>query len=122
MIIKNVAADETLEKWDFVVESENADKENVDDMNRVATKDLKVIQKEIRDVMLQISATVSYLPLLDCICSFDVLIHTKADCDVPKEWSETKAVVIQNEQEVPFRSFSTGLHKLSTVVHYKLDL
>lgn len=72
--------------------------------------------------MLQISATVTYLPLLDCICSFDVLLHTNNDCDVPDEWSLTKPVVIQNVQDVPFRSFSTGLHKLDTAVHYKLDV
>lgn len=35
---------------------------------KTATKDLKQIQKEMRDVMRQITACVTFLPLLDCAC------------------------------------------------------
>lgn len=31
-------------------------------------KDLKLIQKEMRDVIRQITACVTFLPLLDCVC------------------------------------------------------
>lgn len=34
----------------------------------VGTKDIKVIQREIRDVMLQICSTITFLPFLDCLC------------------------------------------------------
>jgi len=34
----------------------------------VGNKDLKVIQREIRDVMLQICSTITFLPFLDCLC------------------------------------------------------
>jgi len=33
--------------------------------------------QEIRDVIRQITASVTFLPLLDCPCTFDVLIHTE---------------------------------------------
>ena len=39
-------------------------------------KDEKQIKQEIRDVIRQITASVTFLPLLDCVCSFDILIYT----------------------------------------------
>jgi len=122
MIITNVHNKEVLECWDFKVQNETKDVITQDPNNPVSNKELKRIQQEIRDVMRQISATVSYLPLLDCICSFDILIHTLKDCDVPEEWNETDAVFIQNSQAVQLKSFSTGLHKLDTIVNYKMSV
>lgn len=86
----------------------------------VSSKDLKKIQQEIRDVMLQVAATISYLPFLDCRCSFDVLVHAKTDCDVPDQWAEAEPISITNAQNVQLKSFSTNLHKMETVVSYKL--
>lgn len=121
MVITNAHTKEVLECWDFNVQCEPVNGENVDPNNSTSNKDLKRIQQEIGSVMRQISATVSYLPLLDCICSFDVLIHTVKDCEVPEKWNETNAVTIQNSQTVKLRSFSTGLHQVDTVVNYKLN-
>lgn len=90
----------------------NNGEENIDPNNPTSNKELKRIQQEIGSVMRQISATVSYLPLLDCICSFDILIHTIKDCELPEKWNETDAVSIQNSQTVKLRSFSTGLHQV----------
>lgn len=67
----------------------------------------------------RISGTVSFLPLLDCLCSFDILTYTVPDCGIPKEWDETQPVFIANSQEVQLRSFSTSLHKMDTIVSYK---
>ena len=39
-------------------------------------KDVAKIKQEIRDVIRQITASVTFLPLLDCLCTFDVLIYT----------------------------------------------
>lgn len=123
LIITNVHTKETLECWDFKVQTELEDATENTDPNAPVTsnKEVKRIQQEIGSVMRQISATVSYLPLLDCICSFDILIHTLKDCDVPDKWNEAEAVFIQNSQAVQLRSFSTGLHKVDTVVNYKMN-
>ncbi|XP_059614583.1 mitotic spindle assembly checkpoint protein MAD2A [Phlebotomus argentipes] len=122
MVITNAHTKETLECWDFKIEgdTENSVKEN--DKEATSTKDLKRIQSEIRDVMRQISATVSFLPLLDCVCSFDVLIYTLRDTEIPDQWNNTEGVFIQNAQAVQLKSFSTGLHKMTTVVNYKMNL
>ncbi|XP_070502850.1 mitotic spindle assembly checkpoint protein MAD2A [Chironomus tepperi] len=123
MVISNVNTKEVLECWDFRIDPERNDQNkdpNVDPNNPTSSKELKKIQAEIGAVMRQIAATVSYLPLLECICSFDLLIHTLKDCDIPDNWNETENVSIKNSQVVNLKSFSTGLHKLDTVVSYKM--
>ena len=58
-----------MERWDFKVQYEG-DKNGavIENGIEVGNKDLKDIQKEIRDVLRQISGTISFLPLLDCVC------------------------------------------------------
>ncbi|XP_034938405.1 mitotic spindle assembly checkpoint protein MAD2A [Chelonus insularis] len=123
LVISNVNTREVLEKWDFKVDyegklkSDDGSKASV--LPEVGTKDVQTIQKEIREVIRQITGTVSFLPLLDCPCSFDILTYTVPDCGIPQEWDETEPVFIANSQEVQLRSFSTSLHKMDTVVSYK---
>ncbi|XP_073838793.1 mitotic arrest deficient 2 [Musca autumnalis] len=121
MVITNAHTKEVLECWDFKMNAELGDGETVDPHKLTSSKELKRVQNEIRDVMRQISATVTYLPLLDCICTFDVMIHTLQTCDIPESWDETGPAFIQNAQAVQLRSFSTGLHKVDTVVNYKMS-
>lgn len=113
-----------MEKWDFKVEAENIDQNkdttNVDANNPTSSKELKKIQEEIRAVMRQIAATVSYLPLLECLCSFDLHLHTLKDCEIPDNWNETENATILNSQVVNLKSFSTGLQKIDTIVSYKM--
>ncbi|XP_075162294.1 mitotic arrest deficient 2 [Haematobia irritans] len=120
MVITNAHTKEVLECWDFKMNAELGDGDTADPQKLTSSKELKRIQNEIRDVMRQISATVTYLPLLDCICTFDVMIHTLQSCNIPESWDETGPAFIQNAQSVQLRSFSTGLHKVDTVVNYKM--
>jgi len=48
------------------------------------------------------------------------MIHTLQNTELPAKWDETGAIIIQNSQAVQLRSFSTGLHKVDTVVNYKM--
>lgn len=116
LIVTNVRTRETLERWDFKVEYEGDDNPNSD---KVSDKPISEIRKEIRDVVRQITASVTYLPLLDCLCSFDVQIYTKDNIELPDEWTESEPVNIKNAQSVKMRAFSTNLHKMETVVTYK---
>lgn len=120
MVITNSHTKEVLECWDFKMQAELGDSVTDDSTKLTSSKELKRIQNEIRDVMRQISATVSYLPLLDCICTFDIMLYTLQNCEIPEKWDESGAVFIQNAQAVQLRSFSTGLHKVDTVVNYKM--
>ena len=84
VILASVETKETLERWEFNVEyatddnKENTSKENTTgNFKNKTDKDEKKIKQEIREVIRQITASVTFLPLLDCICSFDVLIYTE---------------------------------------------
>ncbi|XP_058811514.1 mitotic spindle assembly checkpoint protein MAD2A [Topomyia yanbarensis] len=123
LVITMVHTKEVLERWDFKVHSEPTATGGgpvIDPSTAVSSKELKKIQAEIRDVMRQIAATVSYLPLLEYLCTFDVLIHTVKNCDLPEKWNETDEVQIQNAQTVQLKSFSTGLQKVETIVNYRM--
>lgn len=118
MVISNIATKEVMERWDFKLQYEGSGDLNPDS---VGNKELPKIQKEIRDVLRQICSTVSFLPLLDCPCAFDLQIYTVNEVDVPQEWAITAPSFIANSQELQLRSFSTSLHKMDTVVSYKTD-
>ena len=82
LIIKNISTKETMECWDFIVDYEKGTstlkkglsnpltsiENQCEKYPETGNKDLKEIQMEIRDVMLQICSTVTFLPLLDCLC------------------------------------------------------
>lgn len=53
--------------------------------------------------------------------TFDLLVYTIPDCEVPQEWAETQPCFIANAQEMPFRTFSTSLHRMETHVTYKVE-
>ncbi|XP_022903977.1 mitotic spindle assembly checkpoint protein MAD2A [Onthophagus taurus] len=116
LIITNVASLEVMERWDFNIEYDG-DQSQGD--KQVSDKPLKQIRNEIRDVLKQVASSVAYLPLLDCLCSFDIQIYTKDDVNLPQEWAETEAANIKNAQCVKMRSFSTNIHKVNTMVTYK---
>lgn len=118
LVIANVKTLEVMERWDFLVEYEGSASEEDEQSSE---KPLKQIKNEIRDVLKQIASSVAYLPLLDCLCSFDIQIYTKKDIDLPDQWGEAKAAHVNNAQSVRMRSFSTQIHKMDTMVTYKME-
>merc|ERR1712076_29150 len=123
MVLKSVESGEVLERWEFKIENETV--EGLDGTRKVvdeAVKDEKKIRSEIRDVIRQITASVTFLPLLDCLCSFDILIYTHSDAEVPLQWGESDPCYIANSEEVKLRSFSTAVHKVEAAVSYKAEL
>ncbi|BES93411.1 unnamed protein product [Nesidiocoris tenuis] len=122
LVITNIANKEVMERWDFKLQYEQSKDSKLDENGEpIGTKELKVIQNEIRDVLRQICSTVSFLPLLDCQCAFDLLLYTKQDIEVPEDWGETGPCYIANSEELQLRSFSTSLHRMNTVVSYKVE-
>ena len=47
-------------------------------------KSQKEITSEIQAIIRQITASVTFLPLLDEPCTFDLLVYTDNDVDVPQ--------------------------------------
>ncbi|KAL1610173.1 Mitotic spindle checkpoint component mad2 [Paraconiothyrium brasiliense] len=78
------------------------------------------IQAEIQSIFRQITASVTFLPMLDGNCTFNVLVYADADSEVPLEWGDSDAKEIQNGEKVQLRSFSTSNHRVDTLVSYRL--
>ncbi|KAJ9643473.1 Mitotic spindle checkpoint component mad2 [Coniosporium tulheliwenetii] len=78
------------------------------------------IQSEIQSIFRQITASVTFLPMLDGNCTFNVLVYADADSDVPIEWGDSDAKEIKNGEKVQLRSFSTSNHRVDTLVSYRL--
>lgn len=95
VVLKSVESQETLERWEFKIESE---KDADGELLEKAEKDEKKIKAEIRDVIRQITASVTFLPLLDCLCSFDILIYSHSDTEVPDQWGESDPCYIINSE------------------------
>ena len=74
---------------------------------------------EIQAIIRQITASVTFLPLLNEPCTFDMLVYTDKNINTPDQWEESDAKLVTNAQEVALRSLSTRLHKVDTVVAYK---
>lgn len=82
-------------------------------------KTLAEIQAEIRGIIKQITASVTFLPMLDEPCAFDLLVYTNKTAVVPKKWEDSDPCYILNSQEVKLRSFTTSFHKVESMVTYK---
>lgn len=84
-------------------------------------KELAEIQKGIRNVMRQVTATVTFLPLLDARCAFDLRIYLAKKAEVATGWVEETDTMIENPEKVQLRSFSTSIHRVNATVTYKAD-
>ncbi|XP_064439874.1 mitotic spindle assembly checkpoint protein MAD2A-like isoform X1 [Mirounga angustirostris] len=126
VVISNIESGEVLERWQFDIECDKTAKDD----SAPREKSQKAIQDEIRSVIRQITATVTFLPLLevsftpsfiryilntyyvpDAVLgtgiqlsqnqgSFDLLIHTDKDLVVPEKWEESGPQFITNSKEV----------------------
>lgn len=115
LVVSSVATGDPLERWTFNVECDRS----VTGDTTVASKPEKEIQAEIQAIIRQITASVTYLPMLDDACTFDLLVYTNSETAVPSLWEESDPRYIANSQEVRLRSFSTTIHKVDTMVSYK---
>lgn len=79
------------------------------------------VQQEIQSIFRQITASVTFLPMLDGNCTFNVLVYADQDSEVPLEWGDSDAKDIQDAEKVQLRSFSTNNHKVDTLVSYRYD-
>ncbi|KAG7379943.1 MAD2 mitotic arrest deficient-like 1 [Phytophthora pseudosyringae] len=113
LVITGIETQEVLERWAFEVHAENGTGESG------ASKPKKEIMSEIQAIIRQITASVSFLPLLEEQCAFDLLVYTDKNSEVPALWEESDPRYIKDSAEVRLRSFSTKVHKVDAMVAYK---
>ncbi|OAL02107.1 HORMA domain-containing protein [Phaeosphaeriaceae sp. SRC1lsM3a] len=134
VVITSKETGEHVERWQFDVQifgkstkskssKKSADNENAAPDRGNDAPDEKTeteIQAEIQSIFRQITASVTFLPMLDGNCTFNVLVYADADSEVPMEWGDSDAKEIQNGEKVQLRSFSTSNHRVDTLVSYRL--
>mmetsp|Transcript_26626 Transcript_26626/g.51919 ORF Transcript_26626/g.51919 Transcript_26626/m.51919 type:complete len:206 (-) Transcript_26626:97-714(-) len=118
VVITALETKEVLERWNFDIQTEAR---AVADPSMESEKSDKEIMGEIQAIIRQITASVTFLPLLQDACTFDLLIYTDNDVSVPQAWEESDPKYINNQQEVRLRSFSTTVHKVDALVAFKTD-
>lgn len=75
LAIKSIETDETLERWQFDIHTEDGPTSagaipGAPKPTRKANKTEKEVQGEIRDIMKQITSSVTFLPILDDECEW----------------------------------------------------
>ncbi|KAJ8660411.1 hypothetical protein O0I10_003869 [Lichtheimia ornata] len=129
LVIKSRETGHVLERWQFdvhvvqPVEPITATEENPEDMELVDNSVSESTQQQIRALMRQISASVTFLPELDQDdCTINILVHTDQDVNVPTTWGDSDPKLIEGGGEhVRLKSFSTSVHKISALVAYRID-
>lgn len=131
VVVSGVDSGDTLERWQFNValedDNQGGEENRKPNINSTATKNkntknnksIKEIHGEIQAIIRQITASVTFLPLLNEPCSFDLLVYTKKDAAVPTKWEDSDPCYIMNSQEVKLRSFTTSVHKVDSMVAYR---
>jgi len=124
VVVTGVDSGETLERWQFNVFVDEKGADENSSVNATAargkkSKSIKEIHNEIQAIIRQITASVTFLPLLNEPCSFDLLVYTNKTAVVPKKWEDSDPCYIMNSQEVKLRSFTTSVHKVESMVTYK---
>lgn len=82
------------------------------------TKSAKEVTQEIQAIMRQITASVTFLPLLNEPCCFDLLVYADKDATVPVSWEDSDPCFIANAEQVRLRSFNTTVRIFNFNFHY----
>lgn len=111
---------EVVERWSFDVHHFCKD-DNADDEKSSEVVDPSETQNQIRALIRQITASVTFLPELanEGNYTFNVLAYTDANAKVPLEWSDSDNKTIKDAETVQFKTFSTDDHKVTAQVSYK---
>ena len=123
LVVKGNETGDTLERWVFDCESTGPRPDQTADGEETKwpQKSQKEITQEIQAIIRQITASVTFLPLLNEPCSFDLLVYADKDAPVPVTWEDTDPCYISNAEDVQLRSFTTKIHKVDAMVSYKVD-
>lgn len=115
LVIEGLETKSTLERWQFNIEHDKSVTINTEGK----VKSEKTITGEIQAIIRQITASVTFLPLLEEPCSFDLLVYADREANVPVEWEESDPKYISDATDVKLRSFTTKVHTVSSMVTYK---
>ena len=119
LVITSCDTNAVLERWTFVTSNRSLNR--TDEMYEQREESTANTYKEIQAIIRQITASVTFLPVLDETCSFEVLVYTDSVVSVPDKWEESDPLIIANSMAVRLRSFSTSTHKVDANVAYRQE-
>ncbi|KAK8861549.1 hypothetical protein IAR55_002371 [Kwoniella newhampshirensis] len=134
LAIKSIETGETLERWQFDIHAEDVASSSGSNNNpplpggpksgKKKEKTEKEVQGEIREIMKQITSSVTFLPILEEECTFTLLAYTNdsEDVAIPATWDDADPHLIDRGkvEQVRLRSFSTNVHSLEAMVAYRV--
>ncbi|KAJ2756342.1 Mitotic spindle checkpoint component mad2 [Coemansia sp. BCRC 34490] len=124
---------ETLERWQFdiqIVQDRGAEDDEAASQPKTTggggkaaapAKSEKALRMEIQAIFRQIAASVSFLPIIEEKCTFNILVYADSDAEVPTTWTDSDPLHIKNAEQVRLRSFSTDAHRVEAMVAYRRD-
>ncbi|KAL4446205.1 hypothetical protein ABPG77_003012 [Micractinium sp. CCAP 211/92] len=118
LVVTSVTSKEVLERWTFDIQT---DKAVVSGSAPLPEKSESQITSEIQAIIRQITASVTFLPLLQDTSTIDLLAYTDKENEVPLDWEESDPRYITNAADVKLRAFSTKVHNVEALVSYKAD-
>merc|ERR1711939_1217330 len=92
LVIEGLETRSTLERRQFNIEQD----QEVTATSAGKKKSQKAVTNEIQAIIRQITASVTFLPLLEEPCTFDLLIYAYTEADVPTSWEETDPKNLEN--------------------------
>ncbi|CCC66699.1 hypothetical protein NCAS_0A01410 [Naumovozyma castellii] len=105
---------DVVERWSF-------DVTHLSPSEKEGDIDEEVTQNQIRGLIRQITASVTFLPELtkEGSYTFNVLAYTDAYAKVPLEWADSASKEIEGGEVVQLKSFSTNDRRVTAQVSYK---
>ncbi|KAK7194554.1 Mad2-like HORMA domain containing protein [Novymonas esmeraldas] len=117
LLITDVEAARTMERWEIDIQTDPAAAHTTHGSRRRSEED---VRRDIQAVMRQITASVSFLPVMAQPCAFDLLVYTSTNAAVPSAaWEPSDPQVLQGGTAVKLRSFATSHHLIDTSVVYR---
>lgn len=104
---------QVVERWEFNL--------NLTQSSTKIEKSNQQTTREIGALLRQITASVSFLPVLDSGASFNVLAYTATDAPFPSTWVDAAQSVIADPQVVELRSFTTDTMRVGGMVTYAVQ-
>ncbi|EUB62327.1 Mitotic spindle assembly checkpoint protein MAD2A [Echinococcus granulosus] len=104
LVIKSAKTEEVLERWQFNVVKE-------EESSSVEPKSMDQVNNELSVIIRQIVSSSTFLPVLSSSCTFNLLVYTDINTEIPEGWDETGPCFVPNSTHVQLRSFSTRIHK-----------
>ena len=115
LVINSIEKGSVLERWEFDVDTTASE----DPSHPPKGKSDDHVRAEIQAVMRQITASVSFLPMITEDCAFDLLVYTNTDCDIPAAWELSDPRLVLNPSgSVKLRSFATSFHRVDAAVSF----